>query len=332
MAYHVLSLWFVNLKLADRKKYIDFILQHVGYKPDTSLMSPLKSDSTGTKETTSTGEKEKELDENGELVVDLVSHYSMTNLIPISVQSMNRRIDGVKMVGLKWTSWFGNGCLVSISQSISSAPLDSEYTKEWVLIRRPCGSFLSETKHLNPMTDNVPEKGGPDPSQANIDPAYVVSPLRLPLSTSITDSPPVPNDDAFKRALSVLDLTPVMDSFKIGVVFVDKDQSSEKEILSNTCGSKLYTHFLSKLGIFSPLLGSSENTAGLDTSEAGIDGEFFLSYKRTFEHVVYHVPTLMPTRKEDKQCVYKKRHIGNNFCTIVSAILFIVFHSVFCKN
>lgn len=33
--------------------------------------------------------------------------------------------------------------------------------------------------------------------------------------------------------------------------------------------------------------------------------------------VVFHVATMMPTRKSDAQCNGKKRHIGNNYVTIV---------------
>ena len=33
--------------------------------------------------------------------------------------------------------------------------------------------------------------------------------------------------------------------------------------------------------------------------------------------VTFHVATLMPTRESDPSCTDKKRHIGNNYVTIV---------------
>ena len=52
---------------------------------------------------------------------------------------------------------------------------------------------------------------------------------------------------------------------------------------------------------------------GCDTS----DGVYTLVWRTTGLSVAFHVATLMPTNAEDRRCSNKKRHIGNNFVTLV---------------
>ncbi len=119
--------------------------------------------------------------------------------------------------------------------------------------------------------------------------------------------------------MKVLDHIPPYETHKIGVVYVDRNQTAELEILSNTFGSSRYQDFLSGLG---PLLRLPDippdmvYLGGLDHS--GTDGEFAYCFHDDITQVIYHVATLMPTDLvADPSCSNKKLHIGNDFVTIV---------------
>ncbi|CAG8719860.1 639_t:CDS:2, partial [Racocetra fulgida] len=73
--------------------------------------------------------------------------------------------------------------------------------------------------------------------------------------SSLDEAPkPLPDDDSTTRALSMLDLTPVVDFYKIGVLYVGKDQFNETEILSNIHSLKIY-QFFEQFGNFDSIKG-----------------------------------------------------------------------------
>jgi tuberous sclerosis protein 2 len=47
------------------------------------------------------------------------------------------------------------------------------------------------------------------------------------------------------------------------------------------------------------------------------DGDYALIYRDDICHVVFHVATMMPFNSNDIKCSNKKRHIGNDYVTIV---------------
>ncbi|KAJ3183780.1 Tuberous sclerosis 2-like protein [Geranomyces variabilis] len=127
----------------------------------------------------------------------------------------------------------------------------------------------------------------------------------------------LPEDDGILRGISVLDRTPVLDLQKIGVVYVGPNQKLESEILSNTHGSRMYGYFLQSLGRLVRLKGCRDiYTGGLDTSE-DFDGRHAIYAQDDLSQIIFHVVTLMPTLSHDPLCTSKKRHIGNDFVTIV---------------
>ncbi|KAG0339283.1 Tuberous sclerosis 2-like protein [Podila humilis] len=123
-------------------------------------------------------------------------------------------------------------------------------------------------------------------------------------------------DDATQRALGVLDRTPVVDFHKIGVLYVGKGQSKESEILGNTHGSSEYTKFLTGLGSLIRLQGAKIYTGGLDM-EMDLDGKYAYSHHDEITQMIFHVATMMPNNPHDPQFNGKKRHIGNDWVTIV---------------
>ncbi|KAG9327518.1 hypothetical protein KVV02_000467 [Mortierella alpina] len=123
-------------------------------------------------------------------------------------------------------------------------------------------------------------------------------------------------DDATGRALAVLDRTPVVDFHKIGVLYVGKGQSKESEILGNTHGSSEYTKFLTGLGSLVRLKNAKIYAGGLDL-EMDFDGEYAYSHQDEITQMIFHVATMMPNQPHDLNFDCKKRHIGNDWVTIV---------------
>jgi hypothetical protein len=108
-----------------------------------------------------------------------------------------------------------------------------------------------------------------------------------------------------------------VDLNKVGVVYVGEGQTLEKDILGNPCGSVAYSNFLQGLGELIRLKGTDRYTGGLDRSN-DFDGKYAYHWKDDVTQVIFHAATLMPIRTDvDPLHNFKKRHIGNDFCTIV---------------
>lgn len=111
-----------------------------------------------------------------------------------------------------------------------------------------------------------------------------------------------------------LDRMPVIDTHKVGILYVAPGQSDEKDILGNTHGSPAYTRFLEGLGRLINLRGQVDVYAGgLDPDE---DGEYAYAWWDDIGQILYHTATLMPSGDEDDY-TNKKRHIGNDYVRIV---------------
>ncbi|XP_071526616.1 tuberin-like isoform X3 [Panulirus ornatus] len=120
-----------------------------------------------------------------------------------------------------------------------------------------------------------------------------------------------------QRALRVIDFIRPQETHKIGVLYVGKGQTTEQQILKNTFGSLRYMIFLQGLGSVVELRTVSRDVflGGLDTN--GTDGQIAYIWQDDMMQVVFHVSTLIPTKDSDPNCIGKKRHIGNNYVTIV---------------
>ncbi|KAI8092600.1 uncharacterized protein BX664DRAFT_293757 [Halteromyces radiatus] len=155
--------------------------------------------------------------------------------------------------------------------------------------------------------------------EPSLDPGFLYLQLNNypDLTGSLEMLPPLPDDEANIRAIGNLDRIPVVDFHKIGVLYVGKGQKQEVEILANTRGSPDYVKFLNELGTIERLRGRAGNTGGLDR-EMDIDGAYAYFWKDDVTEMVFHVATMMPTHLDrDPRCSGKKRHIGNDFVTIV---------------
>ena len=110
------------------------------------------------------------------------------------------------------------------------------------------------------------------------------------------------------------DRMPVIDTHKVGVMYVAPGQEHETDILRNTHGSPAYTRFLEGLGRLIYLRGQVDvYDGGLDPE---IDGEYAYAWWDDIGQILFHTATLMPTG-DDPNCTSKKAHIGNDFVRIV---------------
>uniref|UniRef100_A0A8C1F523 GTPase-activating Rap/Ran-GAP domain-like protein 3 n=1 Tax=Cyprinus carpio carpio TaxID=630221 RepID=A0A8C1F523_CYPCA len=105
-------------------------------------------------------------------------------------------------------------------------------------------------------------------------------------------------------------------NFKFGVLYAKDGQLTDDEMFSNESGSENLDKFLNLLGDTICLQGWAGYRGGLDTKNdtTGINS-IYTVYQG--HELMFHVSTMLPYSKENKQQVERKRHIGNDIVTIV---------------
>ncbi|XP_066568831.1 GTPase-activating Rap/Ran-GAP domain-like protein 3 isoform X2 [Amia ocellicauda] len=105
-------------------------------------------------------------------------------------------------------------------------------------------------------------------------------------------------------------------NFKFGVLYAKDGQLTDDEMFSNETGSESFDKFLNLLGDTISLRGWAGYRGGLDTKNdtTGINS-IYTVYQG--HELMFHVSTMLPYSKENKQQVERKRHIGNDIVTIV---------------
>ncbi|XP_061289523.1 GTPase-activating Rap/Ran-GAP domain-like protein 3 [Bos javanicus] len=105
-------------------------------------------------------------------------------------------------------------------------------------------------------------------------------------------------------------------NFKFGVLFAKDGQLTDDDMFSNEIGSEAFQKFLNLLGDTITLKGWTGYRGGLDTKNdtTGIHSVYTIYQGH---EIMFHVSTMLPYSKENKQQVERKRHIGNDIVTIV---------------
>ncbi|KAH7882154.1 hypothetical protein F5I97DRAFT_1970437 [Phlebopus sp. FC_14] len=125
----------------------------------------------------------------------------------------------------------------------------------------------------------------------------------------------ITDESALPGLFRSLDRTPVIDTHKVGIMYVAPGQTQELDILRNSHGSPAYTRFLEGIGRLINLRGQVDVYAGgLNPDE---DGEYAYAWWDDIGQVLYHTATMMPYAPDDEYCVNKKRHIGNDYVRII---------------
>ncbi|XP_033979110.1 GTPase-activating Rap/Ran-GAP domain-like protein 3 isoform X2 [Trematomus bernacchii] len=105
-------------------------------------------------------------------------------------------------------------------------------------------------------------------------------------------------------------------NFKFGVLFAKDGQLTDDEMFSNEMGSESFDKFLNLLGDSITLQGWAGYRGGLDTKNDTTGMNSIYTVYQGHE-LMFHVSTMLPYSKENKQQVERKRHIGNDIVTIV---------------
>ena len=295
LAYHVITIWFLSLKLVDRSNHVGWITANLAWKdPDGN----------------------EYMEEQSQVTLDMMHRVAYLDLGESTPNAPFQPADGAV---LKKT-WIVGLSLITIETAVGSGL--TQITK-----RQASGTTYASYKahtsplpsHHVPMPDDTSSAMlGPE-SRINVFPNHVFLQLTSTIAPNPAPMEPIclPDDDMVKRAISAFDRNDTVDGYKVGVVYVGNGQREEAEILANDQGSKAFETFLEGLGTIVPLRGAGFNTQGLDREE-GVDGSHTYAWRDRVAEIVYHVPTMMPTDLEhDPACVAKKRHIGNDFVNII---------------
>ncbi|XP_060107106.1 GTPase-activating Rap/Ran-GAP domain-like protein 3 isoform X1 [Heteronotia binoei] len=105
-------------------------------------------------------------------------------------------------------------------------------------------------------------------------------------------------------------------NFKFGVLYAKDGQLTDDEMFSNETGSESFERLLSLLGDTITLKGWTGYRGGLDTKN-DTTGIYSVYTVYQGHEIMFHVSTMLPYSKENKQQVERKRHIGNDIVTIV---------------
>uniref|UniRef100_A0A8C3CUC4 GTPase activating Rap/RanGAP domain like 3 n=1 Tax=Cairina moschata TaxID=8855 RepID=A0A8C3CUC4_CAIMO len=105
-------------------------------------------------------------------------------------------------------------------------------------------------------------------------------------------------------------------NFKFGVLYAKDGQLTDDEMFSNETGSESFQRFLHLLGDTITLKGWTGYRGGLDTKN-DTTGTCSIYTVYQGHEIMFHVSTMLPYSRENKQQVERKRHIGNDIVTIV---------------
>lgn len=294
LTYHVLVFWFLSLKLQDRANHVNWITNRLIF-----------TDELG----------QEVVEEQTEVFIDLMQRVTYSDLgdtipyetFPPSPEdgpvTSKSWVVGMSIVTIETAGVSG---LTQITKRMASGTTYAEY-------RQRTAPVLPHQVPATPDTLSTFDAG----SRTAILPSHVL----LQMVTSAFPTPkvsqpiPLPDDAVTRRAISSFDRNDIVDGHKVGVIFIDNNQTTEAEILANTGGSADYNHFLDGLGTRVSIGEAQFNTQGLHSD---IDGEFTYAWRDRVTELVYHVTTMMPTNLEnDPACVAKKRHVGNDFVNII---------------
>ncbi|KAF1810048.1 hypothetical protein P152DRAFT_138750 [Eremomyces bilateralis CBS 781.70] len=295
--FHVITYWFMALKMQDRVSYMSWIAKNLTY-----------TDSSG----------QPFVEDQGLVTVDMMQRVTYSDR---DETKPNPHFASVADGLVSTKTWIVGMSLMSIetagrtglSQITRRRPTGNRYS-----IFRP--QMIDPPRHQVHLTTGLAADVFYRSEYVGVLPDDVLQDFYSPLSMIGTDQPeliPLPDDDAIRRAISSLDRIPVLDGHKVGVIYIGPGQTEEKDILANTSGSADYTEFIARLGTLTKLKNCQLNTQGLDR-EFDTDGEHAILWRDRVSEIVFHVTTLMPTNLEhDPHCVNKKRHIGNDFVNII---------------
>ncbi|SPN99003.1 related to tuberin [Cephalotrichum gorgonifer] len=297
LAYHVITYWFMALKLPDRAGHVGWIAKN--------LFTDVQS---------------AHWEEQAIITMDFMRRVAFSDA---GESAPDPLFTPERFGEIVTRTWVISNSIITIKQATASG---------WAQItkRQPSGTSSYMVRELlQPPPHHQIEHSETKPREAtggnmprgdnHILPSQLLVQLITPIPQTVDAFKPLllPDDDTVSRAIRLFDLASTVDGHKVGVIYVGEGQTKEADILANTSGSVDYTEFLNGLGSLTKLKGATFNTQGLD-KEYGTDGDYTFCWRDRVSEIVFHVTTQMPTNPErDPQCVTKKRHIGNDYVNII---------------
>ncbi|PHH79303.1 hypothetical protein CDD80_5204 [Ophiocordyceps camponoti-rufipedis] len=294
MAYHVILFWFLALKLQDRAHHVGWIVRKLFVDGDGYGQAA---------------------DDQALTSIDFMQRVAFAD---VGESAEDPYFSEDRFGAINKKQWLLGNSIITIKQATASG---------WAQIirRQPSGtsaytvreSLRPPPPHQTEAHVDVSREGRPT-SNAVL-PSHLLVQLMAPVPQTFESARPIPlpQDEAVERAIRVFDRNSSLDGHKVGVIYIGEGQTKEADILANVIGSRDYLAFLNSLGTLTKLKGATFNTQGLDR-EYDSDGEYTFCWRDRVTEIVFHVTTQMPTDLErDAQCTMKKRHIGNDFVSII---------------
>ncbi|KAI5954974.1 TSC2 [Candida jiufengensis] len=309
LSYNVISSWFLKIEMNDRKKISSFLIKNL-----------ISCDNENS-------ENQQNLTDQTMGFLDFITKFTYSDLpLKIINSTTKKKIDDEDTTSEKTilNRWMVGCSVVSIETDVYTGDTD-------ILIRKPTGvsKLIMKLNHETP-----------------IDKTEVINPNYFLLQLFDSTSKPIPiiEDSILLRALSVLDRIPSVEFHKIGIIYIDKNQSTENEVLLNKIGSIDYQQFLEKIGSLIKLKNQKEIYCGGLDIENNLDGEYTRYWRNKLTQVIFHITTMMHTPEsvseiekisqsnssssttttttkeissnQQRIIELKKRHIGNNHVNI----------------
>ncbi|KAI1075277.1 hypothetical protein F5B20DRAFT_394667 [Whalleya microplaca] len=293
LAYHVISFWFLALKLPDRANQVGWIAKNLFMDVDGSQVS----------------------DEQAQITLDFMQRVTYADVDESAADPLFTAERFGEILKKRWL--IGNS-IVTVEQATATG---------WAQItkRQPSGTssytirelFRPPPAHQRPTNEGV-RNGHATPTNSALPNHLLVQLLSsIPQGTDPARPIPLPDDDTVNRSIRMFDHNSTVDGHKVGVIYIGENQTDESDILANVSGSGDYVEFLNGLGTLTKLKGATFNTQGLDR-QYDTDGHYTFCWRDRVTELVFHVTTQMPTNlDQDPKCTLKKRHIGNDFVNII---------------
>lgn len=294
LAYHVISFWFLALRVSDRAKHVGWIAKRLFQGPDGNPTS----------------------DEQALITIDFMQRVAYADA---DESSESPWFTEQKAAEYTEKRWIIANSLISIKQS---------KTSPWAQItkRQPSGTshFTVRENFKLPPPHQAGVFGEGRDRGALATNSTLPSHILVHMLSSIPQAyepalrpMPLPDEEAISRTIKIFDRISTVDGHKVGIIYIGENQTKESEILANVSGSADYTEFLNGIGTLTKLKGAEFNTQGLDR-EYDTDGQYTFCWRDRVTEIVFHVTTQMPTNLDhDSQCINKKKHIGNDFVNII---------------
>ncbi|KAA1475708.1 hypothetical protein DENSPDRAFT_826364 [Dentipellis sp. KUC8613] len=351
MSYYIVYLWFLAVKLRDRPKHVKYItrqlllanagkdevdepaevcfdwLARYAYgsadpRPTDSMLSDILKRENETASSAEAIPEKSWIVGNAIITIRALAKIGWVDVTARRASGLTRvlaRIENVPLVGPGEVDP-DTISLPSILTMDRDKPSDDDLLYQDIL----------QTLYPTRVDDNAEDDQTPDPitgyvwqgtapsqrrKEVAIDPSYFALQLSPFPDDFSRQRIKVPDTSTLPNLFRTLDRIPVIDTHKVGIMYVAPGQTHEDDILANVHGSPAYTRFLEGIGRLINLRGQVDVYAGgLDPDE---DGEYAYAWWDDIGQILYHTATLMPQRPDDKHHTFKKRHIGNDFVRIV---------------